>query len=203
GVTLATEIQRRWEGAVPRLILLSSDDNPSLATRSRRNGVLAYLLKPVQESELLEAIWAAMNHHVTAPGADAKKGDAADRSPPLRVLVAEDNELNVALLQELFRQRGHVAEFAPNGRAALDLALHGGFDLMLLDLHMPELDGFEVVRSVRKHEGSERHLPIIALTARSSARDRERCLDAGMDEFLAKPIDAAVLWATVARLMTR
>jgi two-component system, sensor histidine kinase and response regulator len=76
------------------------------------------------------------------------------------------------------------------------------FDLMLLDLHMPELDGFEVVHAIRDHERStNRHLPIIALTARSSARDRERCLTAGMDEFLAKPIEAAALWATIERVI--
>src|SRR5262249_53132588 len=119
-----------------------------------------------------------------------------------RVLVAEDNELNIALLRELLRQRGHVAQFARDGRTALELALAGACDLMLLDLHMPALDGFEVVRALRDHErGSTRHLPVIALTARSSVRDRERCLGAGMDEFLSKPIEAAVLWATVERLV--
>jgi HPt (histidine-containing phosphotransfer) domain-containing protein len=75
---------------------------------------------------------------------------------------------------------------------------------MLLDLHMPELDGFEVVRAIREHErGTNRHLPIIALTARSSARDRERCLAAGMDEFLSKPMEAARLWAAIDQLMTQ
>ncbi len=202
GVTLAGEIRRRWEAGAPRLILLSSEDSAELSALARENGVLAYLLKPVQQSELLEAIWAVMNLAPTVPASAGPAGGQPERSRPLRVLVAEDNELNVTLLKELLRSRGHLAQFAPDGRAALQLALQGEFDLMLLDLHMPELDGFEVVQAIRDHErGTNQHLRIIALTARSSARDRERCLAAGMDEFLAKPIEAAALWAVMERLV--
>jgi signal transduction histidine kinase/DNA-binding response OmpR family regulator len=202
GVALAGQIRQRWDAPAPRLILLSSEDHPALAARSRENGVLAYLLKPVQQSELLEAIWAVMNLDLTLPSAVEKAQAQPKRSPSLRVLVAEDNELNVALLQELLKQHGHHAQFARDGVVALELARKGPCDLLLLDLHMPKLDGFEVVRGIREQErGTNRHLPIIALTARSSARDRERCLAAGMDEFLSKPIEAAELWAAVDRLM--
>jgi two-component system sensor histidine kinase/response regulator len=202
GVTLAGEIRRRWEAGAPRLILLSSEDSAELSALAHDNGVLAYLLKPVQQSELLEAIWAVMNLEPTVPASAGPAGGQPERSRPLRVLVAEDNELNVTLLKELLRQRGHLAQFARDGRAALELALQGEFDLMLLDLHMPELDGLEVVRALRDLErGTNQHLRVIALTARSSARDRERCLAAGMDEFLAKPIEAAALWAAIERLV--
>ena len=201
GFALAAEVRRRWGAAAPRLVLLSSDDNAAMAARSREERIPAYLLKPVQQSELLETIWAVMNADLTPARADARSADWPHPSRALHVLVAEDNELNVALLQELLRRRGHDAQFARDGRSALALAVQGGFDLMLLDLHMPELDGFEVVRAIRERErGTDRHLRIIALTARSSARDRERCLAAGMDEFLAKPIEAAALWATIDRL---
>jgi len=202
GVALAGEIRRRWGAGAPRLILLSSDDNAELSALARDNGVLAHLLKPVQQSELLEAIWAVMNLEPTVPASAGPAGGQPERARPLRVLVAEDNELNVTLLQELLGQRGHLAQFARDGRVALELALQGEFDLMLLDLHMPELDGFEVVQAIRDRErGTNQHLRIIALTARSSARDRDRCLAAGMDEFLSKPIEAAALWATIARLV--
>jgi CheY-like chemotaxis protein/HPt (histidine-containing phosphotransfer) domain-containing protein len=202
GVTLAGEIRRRWEAGAPRLILLSSEDNAELSALARENGVLVYLLKPVQQSELLEAIWAAMNLEHTVPASAGPPGAQPQRSRALRVLVAEDNELNVTLLQELLSSRGHLAQFAQDGRAALELARQGEFDLMLLDLHMPELDGFEVVQAIRDRErGTTQHLRIIALTARSSARDRERCLAAGTDEFLAKPIEAAALWEAMARLV--
>ena len=124
--------------------------------------------------------------------------------PPsgLRVLVAEDNEFNAQLLEQLLGRRGHRVRLASNGREALDLAGMGGFDLLLLDVHMPELDGFQVVRAIREREGmSGGHLPIIALTARSRKEDRERCLAAGMDDFLAKPIQAADLWAAIERVV--
>jgi PAS domain S-box-containing protein len=123
----------------------------------------------------------------------------ADR--PLRILVAEDNEFNTALLRTLLSKRGHHTQFAEDGSVALRLASEATFDVLLLDLHMPEMDGFEVVRQIRAHEQrTGAHLPVIALTARSSSRDRERCLAAGMDDFVTKPIDAAVLWTVLDRV---
>ena len=122
--------------------------------------------------------------------------------PSLRILVGEDNELNATLLRELLDRRRHRAQFATDGRAVLALAKTGAFDLLLLDLHMPEMDGFEVARAIRAGElETNRHLPIIALTARSTSRDRELCLAAGMDEFVPKPFEANWLWATVDRLI--
>src|SRR5213079_1461640 len=115
---------------------------------------------------------------------------------PVRSLVAEDDELNAQLLEQLLVRRGPCVRLANNGREALALAEEGAFDLLLLDMHMPELDGFQVIQAVRERERSAgRHLPVVALTARSRREDRERCLAAGMDEFLAKPIQAPDLWA--------
>src|SRR5947209_3856380 len=97
-------------------------------------------------------------------------------------------------------RRGHQVRLAIDGREALSLAEAGSFDLLLLDVHMPELDGFQVVQAVRERERSTGgHLPVIALTARSRKEDRECCLAAGMDDFLAKPIQAADLWAAIER----
>jgi two-component system sensor histidine kinase/response regulator len=200
GVALAGEIRRRWDSRGPRILLLSSDDNAEVSALARQNGVLAHLLKPVQQSEVLEAIWAVMNVdlEVSAPAGPA---GARERSPALRVLVAEDNEFNITLLRALLSRRGHAAEFARDGHTALELARRQPFDLMLLDLHMPKLDGFEVVRAIREHErDTDRHLWVIALTARSSTRDRDRCIAVGMDEFLTKPIEAATLWTAIDRL---
>jgi PAS domain S-box-containing protein len=121
-------------------------------------------------------------------------------STPLRILVAEDNEFNVILLEQLFAQRGHTAHIAANGREAVALATNGTFDLLLLDIHMPEMDGFAVAQAIREHEGgSGKHLPIIAFTARTGQSDRERCLAAGMDDFLSKPVQAQVLWEVIDR----
>src|SRR5438309_11882954 len=104
---------------------------------------------------------------------------------PLQILVAEDNEINAQLLERLLARRGHRVRLANNGREALALAEEGAFDLLLLDVHMPELDGFQVVRAVRERERSAGgHLPVVALTARSRRDDRDRCLAAGSDGLL-------------------
>ena len=123
------------------------------------------------------------------------------RMDALRVLVAEDNEVNADLLRRLLEKRGHEAYLAMRGDDALEAAEAGTFDLMLLDLHMPGADGFEVIRRIRERERmTGGHLPTIALTARSRAEDRDRCLAAGMDEFLAKPIHANALWVAIERV---
>jgi CheY-like chemotaxis protein len=116
--------------------------------------------------------------------------------------LAEDNEFNAQLLEQLLVRRSHSVRLANNGRDALSLVDTGAFDLLLLDVHMPELDGFQVIQAIREHERSTgRHLPVIGLTARSRKEDRERCLSAGMDDFLVKPIQAADLWAAIDQLV--
>src|SRR5208283_3838019 len=121
---------------------------------------------------------------------------------PLNILVAEDNDFNAQLLEQLLVRRGHRVRLASDGRKALSLVEEGAFDLLLLDVHMPELDGFQVIQAIRDRERSMGgHLPVIALTARARKEDRERCLAAGMDEFLAKPIQAASLWAAIDRVV--
>jgi PAS domain S-box-containing protein len=139
-----------------------------------------------------------------APGSPAAAAPAGGQrgSLPLRILVAEDNEFNAQLLEQLLGKHGHSAELAANGREALRLTIEKTFDVMLLDIHMPEMDGFQVARTIREREQREGgHLPIIALTARSRREDRAQCLAAGMDDFLAKPIQAADLWATIDRIV--
>src|SRR5262249_20312493 len=161
---------------------------------ARELRVNAHLLKPVQQDELLDTIYRVMGRRDGAPPEVCPATGEGERGPAaaagsLRVLVAEDNEFNAQLLEQLLGQRGHRARLANNGRQALALAAEGGFDLLLLDVHMPELDGFQVARAVRQQERTTGgHLPVIALTARARKEDRERCLAAGMDDFLAKPI---------------
>jgi CheY-like chemotaxis protein len=116
--------------------------------------------------------------------------------------VAEDNELSAQVLEQALVRQGHRVRLASNGREVLTLAEQGGFDLLLLDVHMPELDGFQVVRAIRERElTAGGHLPIIALTARSRKEDRERCLAAGMDDFQTKPIRPADLLAAIGRVL--
>jgi PAS domain S-box-containing protein len=204
GLALAARIRERAELAATRIVLLTSGDRPGDLARLRQLRINAHLLKPVQQEELLETMVRVMSGEVGGAG-DPDRGTTEERAPvstraSLRILVAEDNEFNAQLLEQLLGRRGHRAQWASNGREALRLLEEAPFDLLLLDVHMPELDGFQVVRAVRERErATEGHLPVVALTARSRKEDRERCLAAGMDDFLAKPIQAADLWAAIDR----
>jgi PAS domain S-box-containing protein len=211
GLALAAQIRKRTEWAATRIVLLTSGDRPGDLARSRQLRIDAHLLKPIQQDELLETIYRVMSR--TEPDKGTRwSGDegTADKlittvtlssSRPLRILVAEDNEFNAQLLEQLLVRRGHPVRLATNGREALARAVEGDLDLLLLDIHMPELDGFGVVGAIRERERTAGgHLPVIALTARSRKEDRERCLAAGMDDFLAKPILAADLWAAIERV---
>jgi two-component system, sensor histidine kinase and response regulator len=206
GLALAAKIRKRAELAATRIILLTSGERPGDWDRIRERRIDAHLLKPVQQNELLETIYRVMSRAngdaPPAAGSPGRREPAAASVPaPLHILVAEDNEINAQLLERLLVRRGHRVRLANNGREALAMAQESVFDLLLLDVHMPELDGFQVIRAVRERERSAGgHLPVIALTARVRQEDRERCLAAGMDEFLAKPIEAAELWAATERV---
>jgi PAS domain S-box-containing protein len=210
GLSLAAKIRDRAELAGTRIILLTSGDRPNDVKRLRELRVEAQLLKPVPQEELLATIHDVMTRPAGAfgrvePASIQVVSEAAQVSGlPLRVLVAEDNPFNSQLLQQLLASRGHAVRVAQDGRAALDYAKSGAFDLLLLDLHMPELDGFQVIVALREHERTTgSHLPVIALTARARAEDRSRCFAAGMDDFLAKPIRAADLWSAIDRATTK
>jgi PAS domain S-box-containing protein len=257
GLALAAQIRKRAEWSATRIILLTSGDRPGDLARSRELRIDAHLLKPVQQDELLEAIYRVMSRTTERMKDEGqrmmedKKSESGSDSSfilhsssfHLRILVAEDNEFNAQLLEQLLVRRGHHVQLANNGPAALALLgirsqkpgvrsqksevrdqesgvreqkssvgsplipdsrpLTSDFDLLLLDLHMPELDGFQVIQAVRDHErAAGGHLPVIALTARARREDRERCLAAGMDDFLAKPIQATNLWAAIDQIVT-
>jgi two-component system, sensor histidine kinase and response regulator len=209
GVTLAGQIRQHVDSSTTRIILLPSDDSTFSIARSREMRISAHLLKPVQQSELLETICQVMTRTTqdATSGAPTTSTSNADQTVSafavsLRILVAEDNEFNVILLKQLLGQRGHSAHFANDGREALALATESDFDLLLLDIHMPEMDGFQVAHAIREQErGTGRRLPIIAFTARSGKPERERCLVAGMDDFLSKPVQADALWAAIDRIV--
>jgi PAS domain S-box-containing protein len=208
GLTVARQIREDRDISSTRIILLPSEDSSISIAHSREMGISAYLLKPVQQSELLETISRVMGR-TTADDATAKVAAATPESraltamaEPLHILVAEDNEFNVILLEQLFGQRGHIARFASDGQEAVKLAMEGRFDVLLLDIHMPKMDGFAVAQAIREQERSSgHHLPIIAFTARAGKTDRERCLAAGMDDFLSKPVQAEALWQVIDRVV--
>ena len=174
GLALAARIRERAALSAIRIILLTSEHRPGDAARSRELRIDAHLLKPVQQDELLETIYRVMSRAQGDPSMGL--GESA-REPgpvpvpaavPLHILLAEDNEFSAQLLEKLLARRGHRVRLATNGRDALALAGEGVFDLLLLDVHMPELDGFEVVQAIRERERTVGgRLPVIALTARS------------------------------------
>ena len=209
GLTVAAMIRERAELAATRIILLTSGERPGDPARFRELRIDAQLLKPVQQDELLETIYRVMSRSQgnAPPLARPTSRQQARTAPvpaatPLHILVAEDNELSAQVLEQSLVRQGHRVRLASNGREVLTLAEQGGFDLLLLDVHMPELDGFQVVQAVRERElTAGGHLPIIALTARSRKEDRERCLAAGMDDFQTKPIRPADLLAAIDRVL--
>ncbi|RKH33664.1 response regulator [Corallococcus praedator] len=211
GLSLAAKIRERSELAGSRIVLLTSADRPGEAGRMRELKIEAHLLKPVPQDELLETLHHVLGSAPTAPVVDApspvtSSATEVPASParPLRILIAEDDDFGAQLLRQLLTRRGHDVHSATSGFEALKRLEADAYDLLLLDLHMPELDGFEVIRSIRQREQSTgAHLPVVAVTARSRRQDRERCLAAGMDDFLTKPIIANDLWAVLERLDRR
>jgi len=209
GVTLAAMIREKGELAATRIILLTSGDRPEDPARFHELRLDAHLVKPLQQNEPLATIYRVISRPddkattTTLPALSQKTAPArVPAGPSLHILVAEDNELSAQVLEQLLNRQGHHVWLASNGQEALALAEKGNFDLLLLDVHMPELDGFEVVHAVRERElASAGPLPVIALTARSRKEDRERCLTAGMDDFLTKPVRPADLWATIDRVL--
>src|SRR5258708_3395711 len=207
GLTVAAMIRERAELAATRIILLTSGERPGDPARFRELRIDAQLLKPVQQDELLETIYRVMSRSQrNAPSlAWSASRQSATTAPipaatPVHILVAEDNELSAQVLEHSLVRHGHRVRLASNGREALTLAEQGDFDLLLLDVHMPELDGFQVLQAVRDRElTAGGRLPIIALTARSRKEDRERCLAAGMDDFQTKPIRPADRLAAIDR----
>jgi two-component system, sensor histidine kinase and response regulator len=175
------------------IMMLTSAGHRGDAERCKALGISAYLLKPIRQSELREAIARVLGAK-EQPGAIPlitrySLYDARDPERVLRVLLVEDNPVNQRLATRMLEKRGHRVVLAGNGREALEALGKGSFDLVLMDVQMPEMDGFQATGVIREKEKSTgAHLPVIALTAHAIKGDREKCLAAGMDGYLTKPI---------------
>ena len=202
GVEIAAQL-RQWKNcsATPVLMLTSADQPHDSANMPAVNG---FLVKPVGQQALLEAIRRVVGSRITRdqePAAPAVTPMRAARR--LRVLVAEDNPVNQKLAQHLLERRGNTPMVVANGREACATTLTERFDLVLMDLQMPEMDGFEATASIRQRERDSGvpRVPIIALTAHAMQGDRQRCLDADMDGYVAKPIKPVELFEVIDRVM--
>jgi CheY-like chemotaxis protein len=180
------------------IILLRSVGSPGDAARRQKMGINACLNKPLRQEELLAAMCEAMG---TEPAAAAPACAPADRAPAgssLRILLAEDNPVNRTLAVRLMEREGHRLTVTCDGREALAAFHAESFDLALLDVQMPEMDGFELTATIRRHEAEHGgHLPIIAMTAHAMKGDDDECRAAGMDGYVSKPIVADRLFAEI------
>ncbi len=204
GFMVAEKIRGHTDLAGATVMMLSSAMPTGAAARCGELGVASYLLKPVSQPELWDAILRALGARsdTDSPSVgevpsviplridEAKTGEIEG----LRILIAEDNLINRAVISGILMKRGHVLTHASNGYEAVEAAAHGSFDVIIMDVQMPEMDGFEATRHIRESEiANHRHIPIVAMTAHAMAGDRERCLAAGMDHYLSKPLQQDAL----------
>jgi len=202
GFELVEEIRKSAHFSQVPVLILSSSAQKSERQRFRKLGIAAYLSKPIQPSELLDAILSALSVRPFEPD---REGDVpppqADGRQGMKVLLAEDNAVNRIFATRLLEKHGYTVVVVENGREALEALERETVDLVLMDVQMPEMDGLEATAAIREREGKTgSHVPIIALTAHAMKGDREKCLAAGADDYLAKPIRTTELFETVDRL---
>jgi CheY-like chemotaxis protein/HPt (histidine-containing phosphotransfer) domain-containing protein len=198
GFALVEQIRRDPSLANLTVILLTSADQAQDAVRSDKLRISHRLMKPIKQSELLDAIVAALGVAPAEPAASATEPAAGQATRPLRILLAEDSIVNQRLAVGLLERHGHRLTIANNGREACDRLEHDRFDVVLMDVQMPEVDGLEATRLIRQREQQAGgRVPIIAMTAHALKGDRERCLEAGMDEYVSKPIRERQLLAAL------
>ncbi len=196
GFAVAEQIRSAKEIGEPAIIMLSSAHKDETARRTEATGIARFLLKPVRQSELLETIFAVLR--VTAEDELPPSEERSDELSSLHVLVAEDNPVNQRLAQRLLERRGHKIEIVGDGALAIEALARDTFDVVLMDVQMPGMDGFQATAAIREKESKTGgHIPIIAMTAHAMRGDRERCLAAGMDGYISKPLRAEDFYAVV------
>jgi CheY-like chemotaxis protein/HPt (histidine-containing phosphotransfer) domain-containing protein len=196
GFALAEKIKEQPALADATVMMLSSAMTAGSTARCGTLGIASWLTKPVAQSELLDAILIAISTSapsstIAAGTRTTTKDEDGEKVNPrgLRILVAEDNLVNRAVATGVLKKQGHDLVHVSNGREAVEAFADGSFDLILMDVQMPEMDGFEATRQIRElEETTGGHMRIVAMTAHAMAGDRERCLAAGMDDYVSKPL---------------
>jgi CheY-like chemotaxis protein len=195
------ELVRRIVETVPasRVIVLTSMGDKRDSKRLRELGIEFFAAKPVNPADLYAHISQMSPPTTPASPKQAAVEWLAEPTRSLRILLAEDNAVNQRVAQRMLQKMGHEVVVAVNGRTAVDAITESRFDLVLMDVQMPEMDGFEATSAIRALEKQLRRdsMPVVAMTAHAMSGDREMCLSAGMDDYLAKPIDAAALSAVI------
>ena len=208
GFALAEQLRKRPTLEAPEVIMLTSAGQRGDAARCRALGIAAYLTKPVSQSSLLDAITTIFGERQTRPCGEPRlvtRHSLRERRGTLRVLLADDNEVNQRLAVRMLGKGGCASEVAANGVQVLELLARQGprpFDLALMDLQMPGMDGYQALAAIRANEaGTGAHLPVVALTAHALKGDRERCLAAGFDGYVSKPVTADALFSVIDALL--
>ncbi len=205
GFQLAERIKQDPDLQVDSIILLASGGQRGDALRYKDLNIVGYLMKPVKHSGLFETISTAVRKH---PVDRARKGGAArqtlrEHGRKLRLLLAEDHPVNRKLAARILEKMGHTVKTVNNGKEAISAAQTEEFHLIFMDVQMPEMDGLQATRLLRQSEAStgRRHVPIVALTAHAFNGDMERCMEAGMDGFIPKPIDPEEIYQVIENLV--
>jgi PAS domain S-box-containing protein len=201
---LLVRLKARLQG-VKTIVLLPATERAALPSL-KSAGFDGYLIKPIRRSSLIQRVAALLNGRDVEPTDafvnDENAANASSDPPGLRILVAEDNRINVMLATALLGKMGHRVDTVANGREAIEALARAPYDLVLMDVHMPEMDGLEATRRIRQAEAAGRRrgrLPVIALTASTLEGDRQICVEAGMDAFLSKPLNPEALRSALAR----
>ena len=194
GFELARTIRSRTLTHPPRILLLTSEEAHSGEGSGHVDPTMICLEKPFKQSELLEAVQTVLGNAMLHPNEALRELGTTTSGRRLRILLAEDHPVNQELVLGILGIEGHAVTLAKNGKEATEILQNGKFDVVLMDVQMPEVDGYQATAAIREQERhSGRHIPIIAMTAHAMKGDREKCLAAGMDDYISKPIRVATL----------
>ncbi len=200
GFELIRRLRSQSSAVPPPIMMLSSVGMGVTSAQCAELGIPTYLIKPVTSSTLFDAIARSLPASAAARPDEVELTADVPAAGSLRVLVVEDDHNSRTLVTNILKRHGHSAVIARDGLEAVEQFSKGDFDVILMDVQMPNLGGFDAVAAIRKLEQAGRRIPILALTAHAMEGDRERCLQAGMDDYLSKPISSPKLLARLARL---
>jgi CheY-like chemotaxis protein len=207
GFTLFERARSETQHQNVPFVLLTSAARPGDVARCREIGVAAHLIKPVKQSQLMNAIASAVAGEEAVALPRRKPNEAGVASAPdrmLHILLAEDNAVNQKFAVRAIEKAGHSVVVANNGREAVEAWERARYDLVLMDMQMPEMDGFEAtarIRDLERERGATERIAIVAMTANAMKGDKERCLEAGMDGYVSKPVKRQTLFAEIERVL--
>ncbi|MDI3326471.1 response regulator [Pontibacterium granulatum] len=202
GFAVARRVRSDPKYAAMAIIMLSSIGQSEKAADLHEKGIARFLTKPVKQSNLLDAILSVEGGETQPEAVPESEEMIVQDTAALHILLAEDGLINQKVATKLLEQRGYFVDIANNGQEAVERYKQKHFDLVLMDIQMPEMDGFEATKHIRKLEAAgASHLPIIAMTANAMKGDREQCLKAGMDGYIPKPIRSEQLYETIEQVL--